>query len=81
MFKCERCGSGYSASHLGVEHCPRCMLLDRVQAPLTFKIFAPSEATSAVVSPLTADKRDSVQGSAQRVRAARWSSRPRIPRA
>lgn len=39
MFKCERCGSGYSASHLGVEHCPRCMLLDRVQAPLTFKVF------------------------------------------
>lgn len=39
MFKCERCGSGYSASHLGVESCPRCMLLDRVQAPLTFKVF------------------------------------------
>jgi hypothetical protein len=39
MFKCERCGSGYSASHLGVEHCPRCMLLDRAQAPLTFKVF------------------------------------------
>lgn len=39
MFKCERCGSGYSASHIGVENCPRCMLVDRVQAPLTFKVF------------------------------------------
>lgn len=39
MFKCERCGSGYSANHIGVENCPRCMLLDRVQAPLTFKMF------------------------------------------
>ena len=37
MFECERCGSSYSAGHLGVEHCPRCKLLDRVQAPLSFK--------------------------------------------
>jgi late competence protein required for DNA uptake (superfamily II DNA/RNA helicase) len=47
MFKCERCGSGYSASHLGVEHCPRCMLLDRVQAPLTFKVFKLPESRPA----------------------------------
>jgi hypothetical protein len=47
MFKCERCGSGYSASHLGVEHCPRCMLLDRVQAPLTFKVFKLPESHPA----------------------------------
>ena len=39
MFKCERCGSGYSANHVGVENCPRCLLLDRVQTPLTFKMF------------------------------------------
>ncbi len=39
MFECERCGSSYSASHLGVEHCPRCRLRDRVQAPLAFRAF------------------------------------------
>lgn len=38
MFKCERCGSGYNGNYIGVENCPRCMLLDRVQAPLSFKI-------------------------------------------
>ena len=43
MFECERCGSGYSASHLGVEHCPRCKLVDRVQAPLSFKAFQRTE--------------------------------------
>ena len=44
MFECERCGSSYSASHLGVEHCPRCKLLDRVQAPLSFRAFQRVEA-------------------------------------
>jgi hypothetical protein len=39
MFMCERCGSSYSAHHIGVENCPRCQLRDRVQAPLTFKMF------------------------------------------
>ncbi len=39
MFSCERCGSSYSASHIGIEHCPRCQLRDRVQAPLSFKVF------------------------------------------
>lgn len=39
MFKCERCGSGYNANYIGVESCPRCLLLDRVQAPLAFKMF------------------------------------------
>lgn len=39
MFKCERCGSGYNANHIGVENCPRCLLLDRVQSPLSFQMF------------------------------------------
>jgi hypothetical protein len=55
MFECERCGSSYSATHIGVEHCPRCRLRDRVQAPLTFKVFrapdpmAPPPGTAAGV--------------------------------
>jgi hypothetical protein len=51
MFKCERCGSGYSANHIGVESCPRCLLLDRVQAPLTFKIFKLTETPPEMASP------------------------------
>jgi hypothetical protein len=46
MFECERCGSSYSATHLGVEHCPRCQLRDQVQSPLTFKAFQRTEARS-----------------------------------
>jgi late competence protein required for DNA uptake (superfamily II DNA/RNA helicase) len=44
MFKCERCGSGYNANYIGVESCPRCLLLDRVQAPLSFKMFRMNES-------------------------------------
>jgi hypothetical protein len=62
MFVCERCGSSYSASHLGVEHCPRCKLRDRVEAPLAFKAFrlpetqpdaTRSEATLPTPTPAT----------------------------
>ena len=51
MFECERCGSSYSASHLGVEHCPRCRLRDQVQSPLAFKAFR----RTGDISPLAAD--------------------------
>lgn len=39
MFVCSRCGSSYNARHIGVEHCPRCRLRDKVEAPLAFKAF------------------------------------------
>jgi hypothetical protein len=39
MFVCNRCGSSYNARHIGVEHCPRCRLRDKVEAPLAFKAF------------------------------------------
>ncbi len=67
MFKCERCGSGYSASHLGIEHCPRCMLLDRVQAPLSFKVFTLPDSAKAAPPPM-ADRSATTD---QRVRSAR----------
>jgi late competence protein required for DNA uptake (superfamily II DNA/RNA helicase) len=51
MFQCERCGSSYSATHIGVEHCPRCLLRDRVQAPLAFKVFRQSDMPSAMKPP------------------------------
>jgi hypothetical protein len=39
MFVCSRCGSSYNARHIGVEHCPRCRLRDKIDAPLAFKAF------------------------------------------
>ena len=39
MFVCSRCGSSYSSRHIGVEHCPRCRLRDKVESPLAFKAF------------------------------------------
>jgi DNA-directed RNA polymerase subunit RPC12/RpoP len=40
MFKCERCGSRYSAMHAAaMENCPRCLIRDRVSTPLAFKAF------------------------------------------
>jgi hypothetical protein len=53
MFECERCGSSYNASHIGVEHCPRCRLRDRVQAPLAFKAFQLPESQSAMAPEIS----------------------------
>jgi hypothetical protein len=39
MFVCSRCGSSYNERHIGVEHCPRCRLRDKVESPLAFKAF------------------------------------------
>lgn len=39
MFVCGRCGSSYNERHIGVEHCPRCRLRDKVDSPLAFKAF------------------------------------------
>lgn len=67
MFKCERCGSGYSVSHVGVENCPRCMLLDRVQAPLALKVFKLPKSES---SPSPAAMSQPVESSAPLARSA-----------
>jgi predicted nucleic acid-binding Zn-ribbon protein len=43
MFKCERCGSRYSAMHAAtIENCPRCLIRDRTIAPLVFTAFEQS---------------------------------------
>lgn len=40
VFRCERCGSSYSARHaVALQNCPRCQVRDKVSAPLTFKAF------------------------------------------
>jgi late competence protein required for DNA uptake (superfamily II DNA/RNA helicase) len=66
MFRCERCGSGYNANHVGVENCPRCMLVDRVQAPLSFKMFKIADTAEATQSEPRPEPEE-----AQRVRSAR----------
>ena len=54
MFVCSRCGSSYNARHIGVEHCPRCRLRDKVEAPLAFKAF---DLSGLEVAPLKAPDR------------------------
>jgi hypothetical protein len=57
MFRCERCGSRYSAMHaVAIENCPRCQIRDGIAAPLAFKPFGLPESgeTKPRSLPLTA---------------------------
>lgn len=39
MFRCDNCGSGYSAQAASSwTSCPRCLAKDKVQVPLTFEL-------------------------------------------
>lgn len=39
MFRCDNCGSGYSAQAASSwASCPRCLAKEKVQAPLTFEL-------------------------------------------
>jgi hypothetical protein len=67
MFTCRRCGSGYSASHIGVENCPRCLLRDRVQVPLSFKIFRLPDARGATMPPPSPPRRQAGSGAASHI--------------
>jgi hypothetical protein len=60
MFVCSRCGSSYNARHVGVEHCPRCRLRDKVDAPLAFKAF---DLSGMKVAPLKASDQIESSGS------------------
>jgi hypothetical protein len=41
MFRCERCGSGFSPARVRTENCPRCLGRDGVESPLTFRLLGP----------------------------------------
>jgi hypothetical protein len=72
MFRCEKCGSSYSAMHaVAIENCPRCQVRDQVTSPLVFKPFGFPEGTKSKLRsvPLTVT---SEQG-----RAGRPGSAPR----
>ena len=56
MFRCERCGSSYSAMHaVAIENCPRCLARDQVSSQLAFKPFEfpPESGTKLRSVPLT----------------------------
>jgi hypothetical protein len=39
MFRCDNCGSGYSAQAASSwTSCPRCLAKERIQVPLTFEL-------------------------------------------
>lgn len=53
MFRCERCGSRYSAMHaVAIENCPRCQVRDGIAAPLAFKPFRSQESGEAKLRSL-----------------------------
>ena len=57
MFRCETCGSSYSAMHaVAIENCPRCQMRDQIISPLVFKPFDFPEGAKAKLRsvPLTA---------------------------
>jgi len=52
MFRCERCGSSFSATRAArTEHCPRCLGRDGVESPLSFSMFERSALQRAGLSP------------------------------
>lgn len=60
MFRCDNCGSGYSAQAASSwTSCPRCLAKDKVQVPLTFELGwkRPAVGTSPVLSPETRGSR------------------------
>jgi hypothetical protein len=39
MFRCDKCGSGYSAQAASSwTSCPRCLAKEKIQVPLTFEL-------------------------------------------
>jgi DNA-directed RNA polymerase subunit RPC12/RpoP len=57
MFRCDNCGSGYSAQAASSwTSCPRCLAKEKVQVPLTFELGwqrqnAHGEVTPSVPAP------------------------------
>jgi DNA-directed RNA polymerase subunit RPC12/RpoP len=55
MFRCDNCGSGYSAQAASSwTSCPRCLAKEKVQVPLTFELGwqrQRSEAKQMATSP------------------------------
>lgn len=51
MFRCDNCGSGYSAQAASSwTSCPRCLAKERIQVPLTFELGWQRERAEAEVA-------------------------------
>jgi hypothetical protein len=52
MFRCDNCGSGYSAQAASSwTSCPRCLAREKVQVPLTFELGWQRQKTEAQAAP------------------------------
>lgn len=52
MFRCDNCGSGYSAQAASSwTSCPRCLAKEKVQVPLTFELGWQRQGSRAQVAP------------------------------
>jgi hypothetical protein len=48
MFRCDNCGSGYSAQAASSwTSCPRCLAREKIQVPLTFELGWQRQETAA----------------------------------
>jgi hypothetical protein len=55
MFRCDNCGSGYSAQAASSwTSCPRCLAKEKVQVPLTFELGWQRQRTEAQPAAETA---------------------------
>jgi hypothetical protein len=55
MFRCDNCGSGYSAQAASSwTSCPRCLAKEKLQVPLTFELGWERQSGGA---PVTAESR------------------------
>jgi hypothetical protein len=62
MFRCDNCGSGYSAQAASSwTSCPRCLARDKVQVPLTFELGWQRQRTQKVDHRLPPNPRGSRQ--------------------
>lgn len=61
MFRCDNCGSGYSAQGTSSwTSCPRCLARERIQVPLTFELGwkrPPADPPPSVLPPNTRGSR------------------------
>jgi len=60
MFRCDNCGSGYSAQAASSwTACPRCLAKDKIQVPLTFELGWQRRRLGGQVAPNAAKASDS----------------------
>lgn len=60
MFRCDNCGSGYSAQAASSwTSCPRCLAKDKIQVPLTFELGWQRQENKAKASTEAAKPADS----------------------